>query len=343
MRYLSPSQLTNETMTVPYDRKNLQREKKKLLAELELSEKDGLLIKGRHFSRNDILAYFDQLEDPVVAAYHAAIEADPVLLAFLQGEGLAAPGFAAHDLYADPAFIAWLSPFFSSGFNSFADACFAQTDGDGMRRLMAEPLLMTEEEKDRVFRRIATVLNRNIELFRKFYGNAGKRHGPRLPLEDVEPYLGHGYIEVIRALPDAYFTSIKDEYAFAMQHPAIAMFNQHTSNRGIAEAWLVDAHALAVSENIRVKIADKVSEFRKIQRKKKFRVGFSLLWVVVFLLRIIWYTAGSSSDSSDDFQKAPVIYIDSAHGPGRPPTIILKRATGDTLIRMDTTRSNRYP
>ncbi|TDX00367.1 hypothetical protein [Dinghuibacter silviterrae] len=333
MRYISPSQLTQEALSAPYDRKVLQREKKKLLAELELSEEEGLTIKGRHFSRNDILAYFDELENPAVADYHAAVEADPPLLAFLQGEGLEIR-FASNPLYDDPAFVAWLSPFYFTSFIDFAADCFQHWNEYGMYTLMATPPLMTREDQDRAYRRIAAGLYKNIELFRRYHGNAGKSTGPRLPFDQVTPFLGHAYVQVIRALPDDHFAQVKDEYAFAMQHPAIAMFNQQTSNRSVAEAWVQDAHELAVSSHIRAQVAAKLAELQKLQRKRTYRLSFFALWVVIVIIRALAYTTGT--DTSPKYAPSEEIHVDTAVMNAvlkKPPFIVKHDSTPpDTLL-----------
>src|SRR5580658_5833786 len=113
MRYLSPTLLFGEVLPSPLDKKTVQRERKKWLAELELSGGESLELKGHSFSKSEIIEYFETLQQETIAAWHVAIANDPVLLSFLE-DGVMDKGTSFKDapLYDDPSFLAWISPYF---------------------------------------------------------------------------------------------------------------------------------------------------------------------------------------------------------------------------------------
>jgi len=88
MHYLSPAVFLGKTFQLPFDVRILQRERKKLLAELELGGDDALKLNGRSFTKNELIDYFEELQREDIAAYHLAISKDPALLDFLQYAGI---------------------------------------------------------------------------------------------------------------------------------------------------------------------------------------------------------------------------------------------------------------
>src|ERR1700743_2734904 len=84
MRYVSPAFLFGTAFQLPLDAKMIQRERKKLLAELELGGSDDLDVDGRRFTKNELIDYFEELQHENIAAYHQAVSRDPILLKFLQ-------------------------------------------------------------------------------------------------------------------------------------------------------------------------------------------------------------------------------------------------------------------
>lgn len=84
MQYLSPVSLLGTDFQSPFDAKTIQRQRKKLLAELELTGGEVLELDGRRMTKNEIIDYFEDLAREDIAAYHLAINEDPILLKFLQ-------------------------------------------------------------------------------------------------------------------------------------------------------------------------------------------------------------------------------------------------------------------
>jgi hypothetical protein len=302
MRYLSPAFLFGASLQPPYDKKAVQRERKKLLADLELSGTEGLELNGRYLNKNEIIDYFEELQKETVSDYHAAIAEDPVLFTFLQdGKIYEWTWFKDAAIYNDPGFIGWLSPYFYTAFTDYVAACFENTDATAMNNLLRNQLLATEEDKERCWTSIANILNKNIALFDHYHGR-GALHRPKpMRIDNLTAYLGHGYIEVIKQLPDNRFAQLKNNYAFSIQHPAISAFNRDGDMRAVTITWLKDAQDLAVSEEIQATIGAKLDELNQLLRRggKRSTKPWNYVWIAFVLIRIITLFTGKSSGDND--------------------------------------------
>lgn len=141
MRYLSPAFLFDGSIPAPLDKKAILLGRKKLLAELELNAGENIDIRGLSLSKNDIIDYFDELQQDSVAAYHQAIAADQPLLGFLEDHLLEKGArFKEEPLYRDPAFVRWVSPYFRDAFTAFTADCFHNPDAHLLQTIFDNPL-----------------------------------------------------------------------------------------------------------------------------------------------------------------------------------------------------------
>jgi hypothetical protein len=299
MRYLSPKFLFGEPLPSPLDRKTVQRERKKWLAELELSGGENLELKGHSFSKSEIIDYFETLQQETIAAWHVAIADDPVLLSFLEDGSMdRGTSFKDASLYEDPSFLAWISPYFYTSFTQFAADCFELTDETSMQAIFANSLLMTDEDKERAWTFISNILTKNIAFFDHYHGKTGKGASWSIPMDTVIPYLGHGYIQVIDALPYSKFAPLKDAYAFSMQHPSIALFNREPGKREITITWMTDARNLAVSPDISSQIDNKLQELTRLAQKRRSNKNWHVGWLLFIVIKIVVSLTSSSSNNN---------------------------------------------
>jgi len=130
------------------------------------------------------------------------------------------------------------------------------------------------------------------------------------------------YIRLIMLLPQSRFASIRDKYAWCMMSACIAVFNSHVRNRSYAKTWMENAELLAVSPEVKTKIANKLSEMESIAIPEPGRgvtnststSGTGVIKLVFFILlafiKIATCNSWSSSRSSYDFQSLPKYKID---------------------------------
>lgn len=299
MRYIPPAQLFGDAFRPPFDKKAVQRERKKLLAELELIGGEALELNGHRLSRNEIIDYFDELQLDTIALYHAAIAEDETLLGFLR-DGRIDEGtfFEVGGIYFDDGFITWLSPYFYTAFTEAVMECLGNREEIAMKTILKNRLLMTDEDKERAWLFIAGILNRNIALFDAFHGKGRQFMQLPMPFDRITDFVSHGYTRVIDQLPDSRFRQLKDAYAFSMQHPAIAAFNRNGKYRGASINWIEDAKYLAVSPEIKARIGEKLKELEGLQTRTKKGRPWAVVWIVVIGIRLLSMLLGSSSDNN---------------------------------------------
>jgi hypothetical protein len=285
MHYLNPVALLGTAFQPPLDPRLIQRERKKLLAELELSGSDSLTLDGATFTKNELLEYFAELEQERVIKYHLAISEDPVLLRFLH-TGTIEEGarYREATIYTDPGFTEWLSPYFYSTFIKFVTDCFAQPNAAGMRTILDNKLLMTASDTERAWHFITGILEKNIALFDHYRTRGQKRSPKPMPITTVAAFLSEGYTRVIKQLPDSRFAQLKDRYALNMQHPAIATFNRDPHNRPISVIWIENALDLTISPSAIEIVQEKLDEFNRLLRKKRRRNIVRIVYAVCVLI-----------------------------------------------------------
>lgn len=287
MQYLSPIVILGENFRSTLDPKLLQRERKRLLAELELEATGTLDLFGRSFTKDQLISFFDNLQQDNIPGYHLAIAEDPILLRFLHDAEIE-PGATFNDapIYADPSFLNWISPFFRTAFTTAAAGCIDRSDARAMHTILGNKLLMTDEEKDKAWLVVAGIFDRNIALFEHYKTRTQDYSPTMMPVAKIATFVTHAYIETIRQLPDSRFARLKDNYAFHIQYPAIAVFNRDRRNRPLAFVWMASALELAVSPHIKAGIRSKTEElelYRKKNRKKRLQNVLMAIGAFLFL------------------------------------------------------------
>ncbi len=329
MQYLSPFALFTDNTQDPPDKKAVLLAKKRLFAELELSGNDSIEIGAVPFTKNDIIAWFEELQNDRFFDYHRAIARDKILRSFLENLSIG-PGdrFQEDPLYESDDFIRWLSPYFLNAFLFFTDTSFRKVDLEGMAALLANKLLMTETDAERGWAAIEKMLANNIATMEYYEEQCKKDKRTRIPIDKITDLLNYRYINLILLLPENRFSGARNKYAFLTMQVCIEIFNRDTTNREYAKITIENAVLLAVSEQGCSEIAAKAEEMRKITKK---RTGRYAIWIVVILVSLL--RAFSDTDNSNDIIKNAPVYIlpskDSTAHSRNPKTDSLT----DSLIR----------
>ncbi len=285
MPYLSPGTLFGGALPNPLDKRSIQLQRKKLLAELDLNASETIELSGHTWSKSDIIDYFETLQQDDALPYHQAIAEDPVLLGFLQDGRRFLPKdrFIHNPLYTDPGFLSWISPYYYDAFIGMANSCFQQIDDAGLENLLANPLLMTEYDQERAWIQIGNILQNNISLIEHYKNKLPEKTD--LGIDDVSPLMSHLYVLVIQKLPYNRFGGIRDKYAFAIMQAAIYTFNKSGHNRSLTEIWMDNALSVAVSESIKQQLQAKMAEMSSIRKKaEKPREFPRFIWLALVIL-----------------------------------------------------------
>ena len=296
MRYLSPASLPDSPLINPSDKKSFQLQKKKLLAELELSATGEITINDRTLSKNDILQFFETLEDETILRYHEAVSKDKTLTAFLENSRLPDDAsFAQSSLYDDPGFLQWISPYFYTAFTEYAKYCLQNNDEYGLRNLLRNRLLLLEYDRERAWFEIGQVLENNLARLEKYQEEANRKN--RKPdIAGVSALASDTLTRMILQLPKDQFSRVRDNYAFTVMQLSILLFNKARFKRDLAASWLYNAKTLAASESRHNQVVAKGYEMDNIRKKGERNLGIRAVVVItIVILRVITSTAGCNS------------------------------------------------
>lgn len=224
MRYVSPFALLGiDGTSQAVDRTVLQQTRKRLLAEFELAGNAATVtINGKEFTKSELLALLDGLQDAEILGFHQTIHGNAALLKFLlhdqlpQGGNLgAAPG------HADKKFIGFLSPYFQHSYEQVLDTAFRKRDIRQLRNLNNMPLLVEPSAEEGCFRPVRRELQKIMsDIDTAVQGRWPYRFEPR----EVELMANTTLVQCIDELP-ARMQALRDDYASHLLDLALYVWN----------------------------------------------------------------------------------------------------------------------
>lgn len=203
MKYVNPlSFLSDQTITANHlpGKKDLLLQKKKLLAEIELSERQTVLIKETELNKDDVLKLFDGLQNPQEILYHASIAADAVLYDFLTTGQLTGNGnFAKNPLYDDAAFKHFISPFFKDVFTTLTLKTLRNDENETLAKLWKNPVLLEGRYYEQVLNKIRSYLFEQSNSLVQTKNRAVEKGKARL--DEFLKFFDANFIHTVNVLP----------------------------------------------------------------------------------------------------------------------------------------------
>ncbi|HEY9261602.1 hypothetical protein [Chitinophaga sp.] len=160
MKYLNPLAFLTKMNGGPVDLRDnaaLSLLRKKMLAEVELSDDKLLQFDEQLFSKNDLLQFFDRLPSSSELFYHEQITADPVLLHFLE-TGEMQRQLADQAIYKDSDFLLFIAPYYEPLFTVAILNSLKQQDMATMKALFSGPLLLDGTHTTASYRQVLRYL-----------------------------------------------------------------------------------------------------------------------------------------------------------------------------------------
>lgn len=193
--------------------------RKKILAELELTEDKVLAINGEGFSKNDLLLFFDHLKNKTELYFHQEIKSDPVLSEFL-ATGTITGRYADKALYKDRSFLFFIAPFYEPLFTIAVLNSMQQQRVATLQNLFTNPVLLDGPCMKRCYDKIFRLLKEQytaLEEMRKAIANGGL-----INWQQVANYTDHTQVQLLNALPDAFHLE-RSEYGILLINFALAL------------------------------------------------------------------------------------------------------------------------
>lgn len=222
MKYLNPVAVLEEMNGAAVDVADtaaVSLLRKKMMAELELTTDKVLQINGVWWSKNDLLNFFDQLQDNTTLHYHQEINADPVLSNFLTTGNITGL-FITKALYKDKSFLSFVAPFYEPFFTHTVLSGLQQQQVASLQSLFANPVLLDGESMKRSYDKIFRLLKeqrQQVESKRdtvSVYGHAS--------WEEVEHLVSLTQVALLNTLPKAFHME-RSEFGITMINFALAL------------------------------------------------------------------------------------------------------------------------
>lgn len=274
MKYVNPVIFLEAVHGGPVDTGNtaaLSLLRKKMLAELELSDDKQFKTGEWAFDKHQLLQFFDQLAAGNELFFHAQVAADPVLLHFLE-KGEITGRFAANPLYEEHAFLEFISPYYEPLFTNAVIVSLKNKQLQQTTDLFTNPRLLdgahTTTSYKRLFR-YTQVLEEQLKIL-----IAKLRNGASLPWKDLSGFANITLVQQLNMLPKA-FHEWRSDYGISMINLGLAIYRKDFRN-GIATLELVtklDTTTYVQEERERWKV--RMMEYKK-KMKLAQRVGYLL-------------------------------------------------------------------
>jgi hypothetical protein len=316
MKYVNPFLFLPdlaEDGDVLVDRRALAVQKKKLLAEIELSDRKTVEINGAELNKNDILNLFDKLANTTDLQFHQAIANDEALSHFLaEGYFDSKEQFADNELYDDPLFIHFISPYYEEVFTNAVLKSFYDEDVLTMQMLWANPMLMDGDHRENSYRRINRYLyeQKNKLLLLKEQSIADKK----ATSWEFERYYSIQLIALLNQLPFE-FQQFVDDYALELINTGVGI--QHI-NLKLAVQMLESVRQLQCDEFIQEQNEERYQiMYNNLHHRVKTssRGGYNwwhIVWVVFILFRII-FSVSKCNERSPNLNSFSTIETISRH------------------------------
>ena len=204
--------------------------RKKILAELELTDDKVLVIDGEGFSKNDLLLFFDSLKNKTELHFHEEIKSDPGLSEFL-ATGMLAGLFADNALYKDNSFLSFIAPFYEPLFTTAVLTSLQQQQVLTLQYLFLNPVLLDGERMKRCYDKIFRLLKEQRTKVERTRTVLAKDH--RDLSQEVDQYIGHTQVQLLNALPDAFHMQ-RSDYGIAVINLALEL-NVHGDRKKALE------------------------------------------------------------------------------------------------------------
>ena len=260
MRYVSPFEELGIEIDGNLNKENLNLAKKRLLAELDLSDAPTILRGSVEMTKNDIIIQFDKLASVKNWDFHRLIAADKALLDFIQHKDWSeGKQLLKEPKYDDAAFIDFVSPYFSE---SYKYLIIKHLSNRSLKNLTAildiTPRLLTEDDHDDVWFSVESFLEGWKDNLNEIAENV--RNGQQYSDKELIPYQAKQFIQCLNLLPDD-FMWFRDDYATSLFNLSAYSWNKEKHYRAID--IVKNARLLEISNETEAMLDERIAWFEE--------------------------------------------------------------------------------
>jgi hypothetical protein len=219
--------------------------KKRLLAEIDLSQTQTVWVGSIEMTKNDVLKWFEALTQSGELGFHAMIARDRVLLDFLEKQRLEAGAFFNWDLTEneDDHFISFVSPYYKTSFNKVLVEALEKQQAPLIDTLLHyNPILMTGFDEDSTWLKIQHYVKDKLERFEGVVIDI--KNKKNYTTDELKQYYDTDMLLCLNHLPDS-FQKLRDDYGVALIN--LSGFSWNRSKYAFAQEVILIAQTLECS------------------------------------------------------------------------------------------------
>jgi len=229
MNFINPLeilQLQNTTHADSIDTSIIKREKRKLFAEIELSDNGLYNYNGFDITKSDCEKAINELDNEEKKEFYYYLTTNPSLNNFLTtGNEKLFYSFGAESIYKIPEFITFINPFFSERFDKSLLKAFKANDTKLLTSILKTQILVNKPNINVAFKGVSNEINNRIEEVKKITEEI-KNNIKKCDEESIEEIVNLVKItfpvELINYLP-SYFQSQINKIASAINYLDLAI------------------------------------------------------------------------------------------------------------------------
>lgn len=266
MHYVSPFNYLPEDLIkdILLDTNKIKLARKKLLAEIELSDTQSILVNNKELTKSDIITLFDSLNNAQLLNIHLAIFNNKNLLGFLENSII--PSFFnftdSQPLNTDEA-INFISPYYKDVAWELINTAIKTKDNVVFCQFFLSQHLLNNEDTFEIYELVSKRLSAfagQLKLLEKKIENKG-----RIIKKDIEALELKAHILLLNSLPND-FDKLRDDIACDINALGCDLIN-NSYNR-FAKDYFFDAVSLNCSNAVKKHFNHNV--LLSIQRKDKY-------------------------------------------------------------------------
>jgi hypothetical protein len=231
MQFINPIEIlelsTYEISEV--DNSLIKKAKRKLFADIDLSDNGHLNYKGLSLTKTDCEKVIDELESPYALEFYSRLSKNNLLNDFLvNGSEKLFTSFKQESIYKLPEFIKFISPFFAQKFDKAILKAFVDEDSEKLRSILRTHSLISSADQNVAFMSLSIeIQNRiqQIDSITKDIKNEVSEYSDDNLKDVISLVLDLFPTETLNQLP-AYFQSQINKIAASINFLQLAIWNE---------------------------------------------------------------------------------------------------------------------
>ncbi len=225
MNFLNPYEVLELNS---FDTAELKKAKKRKLTEFDLSDNGSIDFKTQKIHKADFIKAVDELDNEQKNQFYWSLKSQPNLSNFLStGDSIFFSNFEQQRVFANPEFVAFISPYFAFQYNKLFFKTFREANQGLLKKIVAAPLLVSPTHTDTAYQQTRAFLQAEIQTINTLNNELNDEESDYSTetaakiLPDISRNLN---VEMLNLLP-AYFQTQRNDIAQKLRNVSVAVFN----------------------------------------------------------------------------------------------------------------------